>query len=129
MLEDLLSRTLDLAPIAARHDLDVESLGSWAARPEIAAALERVRRLADQRADLIVSRARTGAAHALLSLATTGEGETARRACVDLLKLGGPGAALSEREGEAVDPREDIEALHSLLDKLGTLAAREEEEG
>lgn len=85
------SDTLGLDELAERHALTLRQLTDLAQRPDAADLLSRTRRLADERADLIISRARTGAAHRLLGLAHDDDNkETARKACVDLLRMRRP---------------------------------------
>ncbi len=91
LVSALHSDTLGLDELAERHALTLRQLTDLAQRPDAADLLTRTRRLADERADLIISRARTGAAHRLLGLAHDDDNkETARKACVDLLRMRRP---------------------------------------
>jgi len=78
----------DLRRVARDLGLSLVDLAAWARAPAGAAAIASLRRLADHRAALALSRARTDAAKALLRLARDRDAkETARKACVDLLRL------------------------------------------
>lgn len=142
LLDDLLGDNLDLRPIAQRHGLTLAQLARWAERPNVARAMRRLRQLSDARANLIVSRNRVGAAHQLLKLAmgeetgvSSSAGETARKACVDLLKLGNN--ALIERPvaaepvatstiGVSQQPStEELDAVRALLEALGSAASQD----
>ena len=111
----------DRDAIAARMNLSIEVFAQWAARSDIAALLLQLRRLTDQRAELIVSRARIAAAQALLRIAITPDGkETARKACVDLLNMRAeapPGATDTPRTPEP--EHATLDTFHVLLEKLG----------
>lgn len=98
LIGGLFSQTSALEDLARTHGLTLRDLLAWAERPDVLALRRSMREVADDRADLIVSRARTLAAHRLTALASgAANDETARKACVDLLRLRAPsGAALPE---------------------------------
>lgn len=110
------------AQIAQRHGMTLDQLTRWAARPTTARRLANVRRLADERAALAVSAARVAAAHALRELALSAENpETARRACVDLLKLDTNPTSAHENNPPETSPdiaAESRDAIRALLEHL-----------
>ncbi|MCA9306752.1 MAG: hypothetical protein R3B46_14415 [Phycisphaerales bacterium] len=88
LLEDLARGDQSPGQIAKRHNMTVAQLTRWATSPSAAERIENARRLANERAALAVAVARVAAASALHRWAlNTEHPETARRACVDLLKL------------------------------------------
>src|SRR5690606_27639378 len=81
---------------------------NWSASPSGSAAIAALRTLAQARSSLAVARSKVEAAKALLTLAQDTEArETARKACVDLLRLeepvttARPDAPLTEEEHNA----------------------------
>lgn len=120
IVEDLSVGEHGLAEIAARHSMNVASLARWAARPRNVLLLEQARDLSVLRATLVAARARTDAALSLRRVALDRDNpETARKACVDLLRL-----CAQPDEIRAPNPdfpsAEDENALRGLLEKLGT---------
>lgn len=124
ILRELFSNSLELEPLAHCLGIGVRDLANWADRPDTAALLTGVRRLSDERAELIVSRARTGAAHRLLELAQADDNpETARKACVDLLRLRDPAGAHASTGGAqpATLPTTVTAEANDLLGRLDEL--------
>lgn len=133
-LSALLSGAPDLDAVAAALGLTLDALLAWASAPDSGAMLRAVRRLSDDRAELIASKARSGAAHRLLELALhAASEEVARKACVDLLRFRdapahaaastAPGADGDHHERapgttatstDAADPRTLLEELEAL---------------
>ncbi len=75
------------AQLAEESGLTLTELARWAAQPKHARVLESLARLADIRAQMLVSEYRATAAIRLIEIATDSEGgETSRKACVDLLR-------------------------------------------
>lgn len=128
LLEDLARADDPPHEIARRHGLSPAELTRWAATPEAARLIDETRRLADDRAAMAVSRARVAAAHALHRLALDAEHpETARKACVDLLKLE-PRAPAPDGGAEEDDEPDASgrDAVRSLLERLESRIADEE---
>lgn len=125
IIEDMARGDQSPLQIAQRHGITLAQLTSWASRQTTAKQLGQVRRLADERAALVVSSARVAAAHALRGLALDAEHpETARRACIDLLKLD---SRPVEHEAKAPEPRADItaesrDAIRALLEHMESRA-------
>ncbi len=121
IIEDMARGDQSPLQIAQRHGMSLAQLIRWASTPTTAQQLARVRRLADERAALAVSSARVAAAHALRELALdTEHPETARRACVDLLKLD---TRPVDHEAPASEAPPDIsaesrDAIRALLEHL-----------
>ena len=99
--------------VAEGFGMTLEELALWAGRERTMRALRGLRLVADMQTQLILSRYRLTAAAKLVQLAGQDESaETARRACVDLLKaeLSFPEGEVGDA-GEVADPREVLEAL------------------
>lgn len=85
----------DLSRLAARHGVPAHAIGAWARRACGARLLDQIAEYEHQRSRLLLGACVARAVQLLLSLAS-GEGgteeslsgETRRKACVDLLKLG-----------------------------------------
>jgi hypothetical protein len=74
--------------VAAALGLTLPQLAAWAAEPGTLATLERLARLADVRAQIMVSRFRANAAIRLIQIAAGEDAsELSRKACVDLLTV------------------------------------------
>ncbi len=110
LLDDLAYARGDLLEIAARHGMTLDALSAWIAEPSNRRCLARLCELADTQTQLLMSRYRVLAASRLIRMATQpGEvsDETARKACVDLLKLEIKRAA-GEATAEASDEDEFV---------------------
>lgn len=118
----------DLSDLAAQEGMTLTRLAAWAHEPMTIESLEGLCRLSDVRAQLLVSRYRTLAAARLFELAKNEEAhETARKACVDLLKVSL--VSMTERTegaegGEAMgiaSPMSEAQAgsLRALLAQIG----------
>ena len=74
--------------IAQELGLDLSQLAAWVGDPATLSTLERLARLADIHAQMVVSRYRANAAAQLIQIATAKEpSELSRKACVDLLAV------------------------------------------
>jgi hypothetical protein len=129
LIASLFSDTLALEDLARAHGLSLRALIAWAERRDIASLRRSMRELADDRADLIVSRARTAAAHKLKSFVESAKAdETTRKACVDLLRLrSAQSAAIPEPNSTDAPPGSDegeagTDTDDDLLAKLDRLA-------
>ena len=113
----------DLAELGERHGMSPQDLARWAARPRAAAAIQEQRWFAQQRAQLIIANGKAEAARALVNLARSAEHpETARKACIDLLRMEdviAGGAEPSDTNERAV--RTDISAgdVRKALEEMG----------
>jgi hypothetical protein len=90
LLAELIRAETDWVGIAERHRLTTSELAEWAARESTVKRLAALSALADLQTQVLLGRCRLMAASRLLTLASSeesGSAETARRACVDLLKL------------------------------------------
>ena len=119
----------DLAELAEQLGLSLEELAMLAGRADTVRELLGLRRLADVRTQLLLSRYRTHAAARLVGLASQDDDdELARKACVDLLKLD-----LLDRIDETTladapaDPLTDLDAK-AILTALRELAEGESDE-
>jgi len=136
LIDDFTINPQSLADLARAHRMTIPALAKWAGAPMNRRTLEAIRDLSDARTDLIVSHARTEAAHALRRLAVDSESaETQRKACVDLLRLGiapapararapKPAPADGAHEAEAVDH----DALRRVLEAYAERPAHERHE-
>lgn len=111
MLRELATDAVDLHELAVRHRMTRLEMAKWIGKPRHSAMVEAISRLADRRAALLLALGRAEAARALTDMARGGGhgGETARKACLDLLKLvpppvsGGPRAAARSPEHMPAD--------------------------
>ncbi|WP_428387541.1 hypothetical protein [Mucisphaera sp.] len=90
LLADLIRAETDWVGIAEKHKLSTAQLAEWASRDKTVTTLTALCSLADLQTQLLLGRCRLMAASRLLTLASAEEptsAETARKACVDLLKL------------------------------------------
>lgn len=128
LLDALLSPEASLDALARRHTLTLRGLIAWAEQRDIVRLRHAMRRLADDRADLIASRARVIAAHRLADLASDdheAHKETSRKACVDLLRFRCAAPEAPPREDlaspDAADPDaapQDLASERAFLDAL-----------
>lgn len=124
LIDDLFDGRPGLRAIAARHGVSLRDLASWMDDPECAASVGALLRLAEARTGMIVGRARSAAAKSLGRLALNHDSpETARKACVDLLKLDGLPAIATPDAGAPGMSEADDAALRGLLQQLGEAAA------
>ena len=87
LLEKVYEGRLSLEELAEETGLSLSDLARWAAAPGNVRLLDGLVRLADVRAQMMISRYRTNAAAQLVQIATGGEpNDLARKACVDLLR-------------------------------------------
>ena len=120
LVEQLLEGTLTPAEIAAQVGMNLAELAAWAADPANARTLEGLARLADTRAQMLLSGYRAAAAVRLIEIATDKEkGELSRKACVDLLRadlgvFGPPSTGSGDMPSPAPDERAILEALERL---------------
>ena len=87
LIEDVLGARHDVLELAEAHGLKPDELAAWANDTDTQRLLRGLCDLADLQTQFLLSRYRLLAASRLIRLATQeGEGESARKACVDLLK-------------------------------------------
>jgi hypothetical protein len=115
LLEKVYEAQLAPRELASACGMTLSEVAAWSAKPAASAALRGLRLLCDMQTQLILSRYRLHAAAKLLEIAQ-GEGEIARKACVDLLKLELLPAAES---GEEQTPSVDPQAVCAALEQLG----------
>ncbi len=121
LVEQLLEGTLRPAEIAAQVGLSLAELAAWAADPANARTLEGLARLADTRAQMLLSGYRAAAAVRLIEIATDKEkGELSRKACVDLLRADlGVFGPPSTRSSNTPPPAPDEHTILEALERLG----------
>jgi len=120
LILDLISGDRDLLTLAAEHKLKPDALAAWVHQETNRQCLSGLCLLADLQTQVLLSRYRLLAATRLIRLATGEESDeknardTARRACVDLLKLD-----LKRADAQALPPDERTDhALAAGLDWL-----------
>src|SRR5690606_8465055 len=86
LIADLIAGKWGLEELAERHDITLEELARFVASGMTLRRLAALRQLADAQTQLMLSKHRQFAVAKLYELAQ-GDGETARKACVDLMKL------------------------------------------
>lgn len=123
LVDDVVSGRWELTALAKQYGMRVEVLAEWARQRQTQETLRGLCVLGDLQTQILLSRYRLVAAGRLIKLATQeeeGREEVARKACVDLLKLG---ARIEEVQGE-----EEVEAggLREALFGEGTEAQRHE---
>jgi hypothetical protein len=124
-IEQLLSSLhagTDLVRAAKQCGVSLHEAAVWSGTREGGGAIASLRRLAQSRAALAVSRARVDAARALVKLARDLDSkETARKACVDLLRLDEAAAGESPvTMDEAPISAEERQAWLAALEHLGS---------
>lgn len=126
LLEQLVQGKLSPAQLAEQLDLSLTDLAKWASEPKHARVLESLARLADVRAQMLVSEYRASAAIRLIEIATDSEGgEVSRKACVDLLRadLGVFQQAKDQSNEDQSPAQPSEEAILNALQKLGEEAS------
>ena len=87
IIEDIINARHDMVALGELHELDPQALSAWITEPANHRCLASLCVLADLQTQLLLSRYRTVAATRLIKLATEeGQGDVARRACMDLLR-------------------------------------------
>ncbi|TVQ53437.1 MAG: hypothetical protein EA377_07950 [Phycisphaerales bacterium] len=123
LIEQLAEGRLTPIELARQNRIALEAIAQWAARPEQYETLAGLVRLADTRAQMIVSEYRANAAAKLIEIATRDDGgEVARKACVDLLRtnLNILPIEPADREEHRSGPRAPSEqAIRAALEELG----------
>ena len=121
LVEQLLEGSLRPAEIAAQVGMSLAELAAWAVDPANARTLEGLARLADTRAQMLLSGYRAAAAVRLIEIATDKEkGELSRKACVDLLRAGlGVFSPPSTGSSDTPPPAPDERAILDALERLG----------
>lgn len=110
------------AQLAQKLGLSLSELAKWASQPKHSQVLESLARLADVRAQMLVSEYRASAAIRLIEIATDSEGgETSRKACVDLLRadLGVFQQAQNQSDEDQPTSQLSEEAILNAFQKLG----------
>ncbi len=121
LLERLFEGQLAPAELARQMGIGLDDLARWAAEPNNASTLSSLARLADLRAQMLLSSYRANAAIRLIEIASTGEtSEIARKACVDLLQanLG----VFAEHDDESAAEQQPVvseEAIRAMFAELG----------
>ena len=94
LIEQLASASPTISSLASNHDISTQAHARWLASAVAAHRLNQHTTHFTNAADLSLARARSVAVHTLLDIAR-GESasETARKACVDILKLTQPNTA------------------------------------
>jgi len=126
LIDDFTHSPQPLADLARAYRMTIPAMLSWARVPLNQRTLRAIRDLTDARTDLIVSSARSEAAHALRHLAVASESaETQRKACVDLLRLGVPASparakgAKDASTDSGANAATDPDALRRMLEDYG----------
>ena len=114
LIRDILNAEHDLMGLGQTHQLTPDQLAHWIEQPGNRQCLLGLCLLADVQTQLLLSRYRLLAANRLIRLATHEDesikDDTARRACVDLLRLD------LKRVDGSFDPDESIDDESSLPD-------------
>lgn len=127
LVDDVVSGRWELTALAKRYGMRAEVLAQWARGRQIQETLRGLCVLGDLQTQLLLSRYRLVAAGKLIKLATQeeeGREEVARKACVDLLKLGQRLEEVEETEGPQAGSLREL-----LYGESGTGGAQEADEG
>ncbi|MFG0253194.1 MAG: hypothetical protein ACF8NJ_10005 [Phycisphaerales bacterium JB038] len=129
LLRQVLRGEHDLEELCDGQGLTLEQLAGWAEQARTRGTLAALRRLADLRTQLMISRYRAHAAARLIEL-TGGEEslETARKACVDLLRVNVADREDSDFSLAAEDAAQvclDTKSVRSFLAELGRASTEE----
>ena len=90
LIRSLAAGETDLHALAREHGMTLIEMAKWIRLPRHVKALALLEELLERRTSLLIADARSNAAAALRRMATADTPkETARRACLDLLKLHG----------------------------------------
>ncbi len=132
LIEDFLGSESDLVALARRHFSEhgggsLRKITDW--HKATADLLQSLVRLLEDRAELATARARAAAADRILAIARQETDlDTARRACIDLLKL-----SISDRPaappaaGDPIAaPGADEGTLRAIMNKLGSIGTAED---
>jgi len=127
LIHDLIHADFDLTELHSKYSLSPDSLSRWVQDETNHRCLAGLCVLADIQTQLLLSRYRLIAAGRLIDMATNSPDDakasqdTARRACVDLLKLELPRAGVDSKfKPLALDavPRDGLEALQDLMHQV-----------
>ena len=122
LLSRLVRADLTIDELADSFDLSLADLADWIERPGRRELLERLIRLSDLRAQLLLSRYRANAALQLIAIASSEKPtEISRKACVDLIKADLQPVELGEPKTDASEPpaAPSEEAILNALQQLG----------
>jgi len=110
----------DLAPAARACGVSLSQAAAWSASPAGQNAISSLRQLARARSSLVLLKARADAARALVKLARDQNAkETARKACVDLLRLDDSVSPSPPADAPAPIDDADQRAWLDALERLG----------
>ena len=106
---------------AVMCELSLAEIARWGSTSAGGAAIASLQRLAQARSALAVARAKAEAAQALLELAQDDESkETARKACVDLLKLDDAPLMAMDADDAGALSSDEQRAWLAALERLGS---------
>ncbi len=133
MTRSLAAGQTDLHALAREYEMSLIEMAQWVRRPRNAETLMMLEMLLERRASLLLADARAQAADALRRMATADSPkETARRACIDLLKLQ-LGKEISARRAANDDEAgaDDGQAadLNRLMQEMAPATADEHDDG
>lgn len=138
LIRDLMEARHDLVALGQAHHMTPDELSAWVQDPLNAGTLSGMCLLADIQSQLLLSRYRTLAVSRLIKLATaeasaeddpklrSAAEETARKACVDLIRLDLKRATGAGDEGGGDDDADDPEsaAMRSAMRDVETVRGR-----
>ncbi len=104
VIEDLFAGDLEERAILEKHQVKPQEYERWLANERFAGQLERRIAAALRRGRMILARNASNAATRLTELTRCDKGETARKACLDILGLQDAGLSSPESTGSARSP-------------------------
>ncbi|MGE3106854.1 MAG: hypothetical protein AB7G11_05015 [Phycisphaerales bacterium] len=122
LIKALAAGEADLYALARECGLTMIEMAAWAAKPRHQETLGRLERLLERRTSLLLADARAEAAAALRRMALAeSPKETARRACIDLLKLQPESASRRRGTGapRAASDTSEADELNKLMREMG----------
>ncbi|HEB61120.1 MAG TPA: hypothetical protein ENJ06_04775 [Phycisphaeraceae bacterium] len=130
LLSSIVKGRFGLEELCVEHRMNLEQLARWALQPSTARTLEGLRRLADIRTQMVISRYRAHAAARLIELTADGDmPETARKSCVDLLTTNVARDEEAEMSEVEFENALSVGELRELLVSEGSQTAEETDQG
>jgi len=102
LIDALITSKCDEQTILTEHKISRATYQKWLAEPAFLEQFELRRAMAHRRSRAIIAHHAHKAADRLFTLITEGKGETARKACLDIISMAG-----NSTSGPATPPQED----------------------
>lgn len=113
MVEDLFAGGLDEQQVLDKYKVSRRLFNRWLAEPAFAEHLRRYIDAVHLRSAMLVARKASEAADALVGLTKSSQGETARKACLDIIQMNAP----SRSDDDSATPDNELANHPSLTDE------------